>query len=614
MIPLSRTPFAKILYKSSEIPYTLEDFSYTYSDDTPDEAELTLKTSDETIVDHPALQENTEIVVQWGYLAGDMMSRLVLVQDLSTVFDKSGVTVKIKCNDKGILLHQSSSVAVYNTANLAYLMDFKASKFNLNALIEYSSEAELLDILNSLKLYDSIPQANKTDMELLQEMLHAEHPELIIVTRDDRIILRKRDLKQTPLRTYTYKESVGRLLSFTPEVKVRETALSSININVHNWDDENKTVHAQTLNTNSSQVNFTLSKSVTLTAQEKATVKASIYTALGQKFIYYDGFSSKRLDTDETLGKTTTAKLNANLYATPLDKFGLNLDFINFIIDGNSNLSLEAREALVAREVDKQVKRLVVTTGNPTKFQVNGDVNGTLTSGFGNVGGPIGGGNSSSVISQHSGLVELPNDELDKRLMLIHDSFNRAEFGENKDPNFIQPSGIFPNRVHITHPETEAAIDKTNTNIFYKFQKNPSAYNDYLTKPVMYDFNAGANSVHTEPERAANEANRMNNNANLHRNPAIALVIGDPFIQDNQVFGFLGVGVKYSGNYWGKKSIHKVNKKQGYTTSIELRRDGQNIKGLTNTQLSRKADKIINTALSKNRESGKSLKHKGNPH
>lgn len=103
--------------------------------------------------------------------------------------------------------------------------------------------------LNSLKVYNNLPQANKSDLQVLKSMASREKDgPWVVETREDELILKKRDFLKTPYATYEYGGSDGRLLEFNPESKKRGRKGTSGNVAFSGWNPLNKTFFSGTVN------------------------------------------------------------------------------------------------------------------------------------------------------------------------------------------------------------------------------------------------------------------------------------------------------------------------------------------------------------------------------
>lgn len=95
--------------------------------------------------------------------------------------------------------------------------------------------------LSSFYKYRNLPQAGKSDKQLLDDMARREqNGPYLAETRDGNITIRKRNFDQAPYKLYEYGGSQGDLLEFTPEYKNRSKRGASIGMGFGGWDAANK--------------------------------------------------------------------------------------------------------------------------------------------------------------------------------------------------------------------------------------------------------------------------------------------------------------------------------------------------------------------------------------
>jgi phage protein D len=104
------------------------------------------------------------------------------------------------------------------------------------------TELQLFKLAQSFALHKNVPQANKSDLQMLKQLGQRE-PDgpWVVETRDDSITIKKRSFSQTPYTTYTYRGGDGRLLEFNPESKKRNKGGTGTNVGFSGWNGLNKT-------------------------------------------------------------------------------------------------------------------------------------------------------------------------------------------------------------------------------------------------------------------------------------------------------------------------------------------------------------------------------------
>jgi hypothetical protein len=93
----------------------------------------------------------------------------------------------------------------------------------------------------TFKRYQSLPQGNKSDAKMINEVAKAEPIDnLVVESRDDKLIIKRRNLLQEPFKSYRYKGEPGHLLEFTPASHNRTKRKTAVATTVSTWDEENK--------------------------------------------------------------------------------------------------------------------------------------------------------------------------------------------------------------------------------------------------------------------------------------------------------------------------------------------------------------------------------------
>lgn len=250
------TVLVKVYFDGKELQHPIERFEYVYDEEGEDLCNITMNTLEEDSPNYPEFQERAKLIVQWGYIGGPVRERKVFVDDPKWTFDKNGRKIILACINKAITTKQTRSKKIHKGVTLPELTKEVAERHGLNAYLEVtneqSGETEIHDLRapdskwksavgDEFKLLTNIPQANKTDYHLLEEQGRREPKgEWQPVTRDDAIILRKRNFSKKPHRSYTYERDKGELLSFNPETKNKSTLGTSLASMFSAWDSANK--------------------------------------------------------------------------------------------------------------------------------------------------------------------------------------------------------------------------------------------------------------------------------------------------------------------------------------------------------------------------------------
>lgn len=98
------------------------------------------------------------------------------------------------------------------------------------------------DLLLSFGTYNTIPQANKSDKQLIEELAFRQKKgPYFLDSTDDEVTLKRRHFDQPPYRSYEYGAKDGELQAFQPESKNRAKEGAAVNVNFGGWDKTNKT-------------------------------------------------------------------------------------------------------------------------------------------------------------------------------------------------------------------------------------------------------------------------------------------------------------------------------------------------------------------------------------
>lgn len=118
----------------------------------------------------------------------------------------------------------------------------------------------LKEVLNSFKSSMDIPQANKSDLQLLKDQAMKQGDEYLIESRDDAIYLHMRNFNQAPYKSYIWHGGTGELIDFRPRTNNKGRKGTSVNMQFTGWDKENKQFFSGDANTLNDKTRNTLSK------------------------------------------------------------------------------------------------------------------------------------------------------------------------------------------------------------------------------------------------------------------------------------------------------------------------------------------------------------------
>jgi len=251
-------------------------FSYVHSEKVDDNSSIVIETDLVNIVDDPDLQEDKAIILVWGFTGGVTQKRKVYIWDIIPTFNETGVRLEIKAYCLKAYTKLNSSKDVWNGTNLKGTidelaesyglsvqdgvngvvdesetfeegesatqfglarqgeMDFEASKFN----VERDSTR---NVQYKYKEYEALPQSAKSDAKFMDDTVAIEPIDnLVLEGRDDNLIIKRRNLKQLPYKSYQYKGEPGILLEFIPASKNYQMKKNTISSSVSGWIEDEK--------------------------------------------------------------------------------------------------------------------------------------------------------------------------------------------------------------------------------------------------------------------------------------------------------------------------------------------------------------------------------------
>lgn len=307
MGPGIASPFIRLFYKNQELTADFQDMQYLYQEEGPDVCSLEAIFNDPFTADEEFWQEKNEIILVWGYIGepNKTIRRKIYWQDLEWDYD-THLKLTIKATDKSNILRANSQSTVYNNSSVADMAISMAEKQGLKCFIELEAEeaqknnpyyfdpkkkvvtlsaeewkknAEAFnnspkgkayaeyykkhpepDAIHrhgifyldpgQLRTHDSVPQAGRSDLQVLNEYGKKEPGgRLLIDSRDDSITVRKRNFRQTPYKVYEYKDNgEGPLLKFKPEFKNTVKEGPADNFKYTGWNASQKSMFSGNAN------------------------------------------------------------------------------------------------------------------------------------------------------------------------------------------------------------------------------------------------------------------------------------------------------------------------------------------------------------------------------
>lgn len=201
-----KSPFYKILMGGEDISEFVQEFDYDASIEKDDL--LTIKIQPkvaEEFIDNPICNINTDVVFQFGYIQGKISkNHTAKVTDIEPSYGQGGFVLTIKALDEGNYIKKTSHAKVYNGKTSSQIAKEIADRLGLKADIEETSN-----------VWDFIPTANRSDMEILKYLAKREE-DFISYVRNGTLYFKTRGLDKESKLIYTWGLDV---ISFKPKQK-----------------------------------------------------------------------------------------------------------------------------------------------------------------------------------------------------------------------------------------------------------------------------------------------------------------------------------------------------------------------------------------------------------
>lgn len=313
-------------------------FSYVFSERVDDASFITIETDNKDLVDHTDLQETKQLQLVWGYMGDTVFQkRIVYIWDLKVDYNEQNIRIELECYCKAAFMRLNSSKDLFKVANVDELTEQYAKAYGLDYSTENVKPDEerkpadyyenkqlggkspnILDLKTSssqaardntsyivnipLKKHDDgIAQANRSDRKTLDETVKMEPIDnLFVDSRDDMLILKRRDFNQKPYKIFTWRGEPGNVLNFTPAAKNADNHKEAVANTVNGWVEEDKE-YLQGQVTRSQSGAGVLGDVIELSLEEKVFAKASkiVQEREGNPLdrpLGVDGLAQKQLD------------------------------------------------------------------------------------------------------------------------------------------------------------------------------------------------------------------------------------------------------------------------------------------------------------------------------
>lgn len=239
-------------------------FKYKYSEEDDEVCEIKLESSDQYLADNKAFQEGKMLSVTWGYNNGEMSPvRKVMIFDTKCEYGDI-INLTLTCHEKFVIakmdvaknknskqLKQGVPITLSPKVLENLNIELERGNPDLSKILESNNITVVNNNIQKKTFGDnsdgvSLYNGNTSTFQNLRQHLNKlPGGPYIIESRDDKVIIKTRDLVQASHRTWVYKGGDGTVISFTPETQNRGKASSSGDVDVTNWDPKKKEAYVQ---------------------------------------------------------------------------------------------------------------------------------------------------------------------------------------------------------------------------------------------------------------------------------------------------------------------------------------------------------------------------------
>lgn len=358
----SFSPYYKILSADRvELNLHIKFLKYVYDEALEDFSVIKAETDDASYVDRVEIQEDQAIYLVWGNL-GDKSSetiRKVYIVNSAADFTASGLELTLSCFPRAAYLKSGSKNIVRNNTDLPSVVGEVAGNLGIEVDDQVSNGGSGLQILQTgfakpsepifekydnpnnpddprngesrltgvtsasdsarvrkdyvWKTYESLPQANKSDAGLIDDLKNNEPLDNLVVSgRDDKITIRKRDFSQTPIWAYIWQGGTGHLLSFKSGITNTFNRSKSMLNTTDGWQAESKTFISGDVK-NTLEGSELLGSVVPVNPEEILRKEIEGYPGNVQYYGLFEEYEEEDEDGNKLVSRVKNDELNGNL-------------------------------------------------------------------------------------------------------------------------------------------------------------------------------------------------------------------------------------------------------------------------------------------------------------
>ena len=242
---MAKSPYYSIVVKETgqDISSMVSRLSHEDAVDVDNLLTLEISTNQINNIERNNIVEGNILIFQYGFLRGKTSPKyMARIVDLPTTYGNS-VSIRIIATDLGILLKKNESKKIWENMTSSQIVDEIAQTNGLIAVVDATTT-----------VHDFMPQSGRTDYQLLKYLAERETDgSYRFYLRDNKIHFTKLDLTKDSIRTFTYGDSEGSVISFKPSSRESTKKGSSRNTVVNSIDPfTNEVIQEQVDNDTSS--------------------------------------------------------------------------------------------------------------------------------------------------------------------------------------------------------------------------------------------------------------------------------------------------------------------------------------------------------------------------
>ena len=163
---MAKSPFyiVQIAETGEDISAFVDSFSYEGNIEKDDVLRLSITLKNVFELDEQWLSVGQNLKFFYGYIGGlQTPTKVAKISDVQSSYGDV-IKVKIEATDAGMFLKKNSGNTIHNKKTLSELVKQVADKYSLK-----------FDVVDTKKVYNHIPQAQKSDFDFLNQMAKREN-------------------------------------------------------------------------------------------------------------------------------------------------------------------------------------------------------------------------------------------------------------------------------------------------------------------------------------------------------------------------------------------------------------------------------------------------------